>query len=65
MQIILNGQAIETQQTSLDGLLTEQGYTNMSVATAMDDNFVSQTARKDTLLRENCVIEVVAPMQGG
>ena len=65
MQIILNGQTIETQQTSLDGLLTEQGYTNMSVATAMDDNFVSQTARKDTLLRENCVIEVVAPMQGG
>ena len=65
MQIILNGQAIETQQTSLDGLLTEQGYTNMSVATAMDDNFVSQTARKETLLHENCVIEVVAPMQGG
>ena len=65
MQIILNGQTIETQQTSLDDLLAEQGYTNMSVATAMDDNFVSQTARKDTLLRENCVIEVVAPMQGG
>ena len=65
MQIILNGQTIETQQTSLEDLLTEQGYTNMSVATAMDDNFVSQTARKEALLHENCVIEIVAPMQGG
>jgi len=65
MQITLNGQTIETQQTSLDALLLEQGYVDMNVATAMDDNFVPQTERAQTPLQENCVIEVVAPMQGG
>jgi sulfur carrier protein len=65
MQIILNGQTIETQQTSLDGLLTEQGYTDMSIATAMNDNFIPQAERAEVLLQEHCVIEVVAPMQGG
>jgi len=65
MQIILNGQPIETHQTSLDGLLVEQGYANMNVATAMNDHFVPQTERSETRLHKDCVIEVVAPMQGG
>ncbi len=65
MQITLNGQTIETQQTSLDGLLTEQGYTDMNIATAMNDNFIPQTERAETVLQEYCVVEVVAPMQGG
>jgi len=65
MQITLNGQTIETQQTTLEALLTEQGYTGMSIATAMDDDFVPQHDRVSTKLTEHCVIEVVAPMQGG
>lgn len=65
MQITLNGQTIETQQTSLDGLLTEQGYEGMNVATAMNDKFVPLSERAQTRLQENSTIEVVAPMQGG
>lgn len=65
MQITLNGQIIETQQTSLEALLTEQGYADMSVATAMNDKFVPQAERAQTRLLENAAIEVVAPMQGG
>lgn len=65
MQIILNGQKIETQQTSLDALLIEQGYADMSVATAINDNFVPQHERTSITLHSDCVVEVVAPMQGG
>ncbi len=65
MQITLNGQKIETQQTSLEGLLTEQGYAQMSVATAINDQFVPYSQRVDQPLNEQCVVEVVAPMQGG
>lgn len=65
MKITLNGQTIETQQTSLDGLLEEQGYTGMSVATAVNDKFVPQAERAQTHLQEHATVEVVAPMQGG
>jgi len=65
MQITLNGQLIETQQTTLSDLLVEQGYVDCSIATAMNDQFVPQTQRESTELHEKCSIEVVAPMQGG
>jgi len=38
---------------------------DMNVATAMNDHFVPQTKRSETRLHKDCVIEVVAPMQGG
>jgi len=65
MQIILNGKKTETQQTTLDQLLVEQGYGDCSVATAVNDQFVPNAERANTSLEENFVIEVVAPMQGG
>ena len=65
MQITLNGQLIETQQTTLSGLLIEQGYADCSIATAMDDQFIPQAMRESTELQEKCTVEVVAPMQGG
>jgi len=65
MQIILNGQTINTQQTTLDQLLLEQGYADCSIATAVNDQFVPNTERAKTMLEENTVVEVVAPMQGG
>ncbi len=65
MQITLNGQTVETQQTTLDQLLIEQGYVDCSVATAYNDQFVPISQRQTITLQANCVIEVVAPMQGG
>ena len=65
MQITLNGQRISTLQTTLDGLLIEQGFEDCSVATAIDQQFVPQTERAHTTLHDDCVVEVVAPMQGG
>ena len=65
MHITLNGQSSETQQTTLEELLIEQGYVDCSVATAINDQFIPQANRKATILSDNDVIEVVAPMQGG
>lgn len=66
MQIILNGQTTKTQQTTLDALLTEQGYdVNSAIATALDGKFVAKEQRQHTPLHAACVIDVVAPMQGG
>lgn len=65
MQITLNGQKIETQKITLETLLVEQGYADCSVATAMNDQFIPQAQRQSTAIQENCVVEVVAPMQGG
>lgn len=65
MLITLNGQSIETQQTTLEALLVEQGYVDCSVATAINDQFIPQTEREKAVLEENCMVEIVAPMQGG
>lgn len=66
MKITLNGRVLETQQTTLEGLLVEQGYENKSsVATALNGDFVCKDQRNTTALTDNCSIEVVAPMQGG
>ncbi len=65
MQIILNGQTIETQQANLADLLVEQGYEALLVATAFNQHFVAKDQRADTVLIEGCKVEVVAPMQGG
>jgi len=65
MQIFLNGQTIDTQQTTLDALLDEQGYGDSAVATAFNKRFVPIAERGETHLHDDCVIDVVAPMQGG
>ena len=65
MYITLNGQKVETQQTTLDQLLVEQGYTDCNVATAFNDQFVPKAQRDTISLEANCVVEIVAPMQGG
>jgi len=41
MQIFLNGQTIDTQQTTLDALLDEQGYGDSAVATAFNKRLPS------------------------
>jgi len=65
MHIILNGQKIDTQQTTLDALLLEQGYTDCAVATAVNTDFIAATQRTEFQLSEGMSVEVVAPMQGG
>ena len=65
MQIILNGKTIETQQATLEELLSELGYGDCSVAIAIDGEFIPKANRQITALADGQTIEVVAPMQGG
>jgi len=65
MQITLNGQTVETQQTTLEQLLVEQGYADCNVATAFNDQFIPKAQRETVSLKAQCVVEIVAPMQGG
>ncbi len=65
MQIVLNGETVKTQEQTLEGLLVEQGYEDMVVATALNQFFVAIAERSDAKLAEGCKVEVVAPMQGG
>jgi len=65
MNIILNGKPILTEQTTLEALLSEQGYDDCVVATAVNQEFVAALDRATTQLIDGAQIDVVAPMQGG
>lgn len=65
MKVKLNGQIVDTQCRTLDGLLNEQGYDSLVVATAVNGLFVAVVDRGTTQLKESCEVEIVAPMQGG
>ena len=65
MQIVLNGETVNTEEKTLEGLLVEQGYQDMVVATALNQFFVAIAERSDAKLEDGCRVEIVAPMQGG
>lgn len=65
MKILVNGVSISTDQRTISGLLVEQGYQGLVVATALDQTFICIAQRDNTLLYEGCHVDIVAPMQGG
>ena len=65
MKLQLNGETITTEATTLDAVLTENGYAKATVATAVNGNFVPATLRTSHTLSDSDQIEVLAPMQGG
>ncbi len=65
MTVTVNGRRLETSAATLEELLTELGYGERKVATAVNGDFVRATLRGDTRLASGDAIDVVAPMQGG
>ncbi|HEY0680934.1 MAG TPA: sulfur carrier protein ThiS [Steroidobacter sp.] len=65
MRITLNGDARDIAAANLDQALSELGYTDSFVATAVNGHFVPKAERRNKRLDEGDRIEVVAPMQGG
>lgn len=65
MNILLNGEALQTEAKTLEAMLTETGYRDAVVATAVNGDFVPQTLRATTTLADGDRVEVLAPMQGG
>ena len=65
MKIIVNSQPVEIAANNLDTALTELGYEDGRIATAINGNFVPEAHRADTNLNTGDRIEILAPMQGG
>ncbi len=65
MKLQLNGEPITTEAATLDAVLTENGYAEATVATAVNGDFVPANLRASHTLTEGDQIEVLAPMQGG
>jgi len=65
MRVQVNGSWREVGAATLAAALTDLGYGDAVVTTAMNGEFVACEARPRTLLAEGDRIEVLAPMQGG
>jgi sulfur carrier protein len=65
MRILVNGVWRESGAAGLDLVLTELGYQDAVVSTAVNGEFVATGARAHTQLADGDRVEVLAPMQGG
>ena len=65
MNIRCNDQEKEIEAKDLASALLELGYAEITVATALNGEFVPRALRKNTTLRAGDQLDVLAPMQGG
>ncbi|MEE8663530.1 MAG: sulfur carrier protein ThiS [Acetobacter sp.] len=65
MQIFVNDEPVTVGAANLAEVLTELGYTQIRIATAVNGDFVPASQRAARLLVPGARIEIVAPMQGG
>jgi sulfur carrier protein len=65
MRIQVNGRAREVSAMTLDSLLRELGYEDQKVGTALNQEFVRDKDREQTMLQEGDAVEIVTPRQGG
>lgn len=64
-RILVNGEAMATQSTTLAELLIELGYGEREVATALNGAFVPRAARAAARIAPQDAVEIVTPRQGG
>lgn len=65
MRIEVNGQTRTIAAATVADALTELGWRDARVATALNGEFVPSGARAAQALRDGDRLEVLAPMQGG
>jgi sulfur carrier protein len=65
LQILVNGELVDTDARSLAELCTSLGFAKAKVATAVNGSFVASAKRGLTQLAPKDEIEIVAPRQGG
>ncbi|TKT77645.1 sulfur carrier protein ThiS [Aquamicrobium sp. LC103] len=65
MRLIVNGNALEAEADTLDGLLGELGYEGNWYATAVNGEFVPGRERAQARLDEGDRVEILSPMKGG
>jgi len=65
MKITVNAEPHEVASLTLSAALSELGYDNPTLATAVNGSFVPRSERVDTALKDGDLLEVLSPMQGG
>ncbi|GAB4228314.1 MAG: sulfur carrier protein ThiS [Methyloligellaceae bacterium] len=65
MRIIVNGERKETAARTLEELCAALGFSDAKIATALNGDFVPQSARNTCRLCDNDRVEIVAPREGG
>ena len=66
MKIVINGEGVSLENaTTLEAVLQQQGYGDMTVAAALNGHFVARSSYGATAIKDGDEIEIVAPMQGG
>jgi sulfur carrier protein len=63
MNIVINGENVETKHEDLVALLIELGYGTAKVA--LNEEFIPASSRSDINLKSGDRLEILAPMQGG
>ena len=65
MKINVNGEDREVSASNVADALTELGFGDAKVATALNSEFVPAALRASTTVENGDRLEVLAPMQGG
>ena len=65
MKIEVNGERREVSSATLEHILSELGFDDAKVATAVNGDFVPVGARAGHHLAAGDRVEILAPMQGG
>ena len=65
MRISVNGMSREVEAMTLDALLGELDYGDVTVATALNQAFVRAVDRAGVRLKDGDAVEIVTPRQGG
>ncbi|MGX9181461.1 sulfur carrier protein ThiS [Mesorhizobium sp. BHbdii] len=65
MKLIVNGEALESDATTLAALLVALDYEGIWLATAVNSDLVHKANRAEFRLSDGDRIEILSPMQGG
>lgn len=68
MRLIVNDNEMllaDCDELTLESLLENLNYQTKSIAVAMNYTFVPQKEWKNTIIKNDAVLDIVSPMQGG
>lgn len=65
MKIYLNGVEADVDLPNLEATLLQLGYQNVTIATAINGDFIPLSQRNKVMLQDGDKLEILAPMQGG
>jgi len=65
VKIYVNGIETLIENNDLNSVLVQLGYQNVTIATAINGDFVPLSLRTKSTMQDGDKLEILAPMQGG